>query len=196
MNDQIAQHIRENRLRHTRDAITQQLVAAGQDPALVAAAWAVVEAEPATRIEDYIRDNRGRYTREAITDQLAVAGHDRDAIEAGWAVVNAQAGQGTGGFIKGYTAAIVLLGGLGFALFLFLAQSLSYPYGLGSDDVPVVIVGLLVYAALGFGLFKLVSVFVQGSTPGTGAAVAAGCLVPLAVIGICMASSLPASVLQ
>jgi len=44
LNEQVANYIRENRGRYTKEAITSQLIAAGHDPAAIEEAWAVVNA--------------------------------------------------------------------------------------------------------------------------------------------------------
>lgn len=93
---QIEEYIRANRGQYERNAITDQLISAGFDPAAVEAAWerlGVPAVASGTRtidpkIADYINANRRRYTDQAIRQQLIDAGHSPADIEATWSALD------------------------------------------------------------------------------------------------------------
>jgi hypothetical protein len=61
LNEQIANYIRENRDRYTREAITDQLMKAGHDPGAIEEAWAMSDAAVASAA-----DARPRYRRVTV----------------------------------------------------------------------------------------------------------------------------------
>jgi uncharacterized protein Smg (DUF494 family) len=98
----IREYIRQNRDVYTRDAIDEQLRAAGYAPQKIEQAWSNA-AEPPTEqsipqqagttdpqlnaVGAYIRQNRGTYTREEIDAQLREAGYTPEEIEQAWGLV-------------------------------------------------------------------------------------------------------------
>jgi hypothetical protein len=148
-------------------------------------------------VVDYIRANRTRYTREAVSHQLLAAGHSREVIAAAWEVADrdsppASAGSAAG-FIKGYSVLVFLLGATtpvaGVVGALGMVQFLTPPEAVAA--VAGAVLGVAIYVGLGLLALRFIFRRADERRPGPGWGLAAGCLVPVLMFGICTAAALP-----